>query len=136
MLAAGRDKGIGFLQGNVQRLLANDVLAGLRRLDAQFGVGAGRRADIHHLNGIVGEQFRHGAVGGDIVFIREANRKLRLHVADADQFRSGGVLDGLRVGAGNAPRADHAKANCLLCSHALPSLLLLTRVLRSRRGAL
>ena len=121
VIAACRDERVGLLKGYVQRLLANHVLAGLCDLDTQIGVGAGGRANVNHLHRIVGQELRHGTVGRDVMLPREAHGELRLHIGDADQLRTRGVLDRLRVGTGYAPGANHAKANVLLCRHLVPS---------------
>jgi len=59
-LADGRERGLGVLEVGGQRLLAEDVLAGLGGADDQLGVLVVGGGDVHQVNVLALEQLVHG----------------------------------------------------------------------------
>src|SRR5262249_22578146 len=93
------------------RLGADDVLAGARRLHAELRVQTAPGEDVHHVYVVTREQFsRVGALVADAEAHGKRARLRRLDIADGGQARVRDRLNRLAVGRRDPPRSDDAEA--------------------------
>ncbi len=107
---AGHDQGIGLFQVHVERLLADDVLARLRRLDAHLGVQPRRHGDVDHVHVGILEQFLDRGVSPAAVVLHCLLTTCSVDVTDGDQLRALRRLDRAAVVAAHT-QPHHRKAD-------------------------
>ena len=114
LLVAGVDDAVAALGGDLQRLLDDDVLAGLRGGDGRLQVGAARRGDDDDVH--VGPGQDGGQVGDNVArrgrVRRPASAALaRLRLTRATSASTGHLGQGAGVKAGDHAAADDGEAD-------------------------
>ena len=105
-----RDAGFDLGQRQIDRLFAEDRLAGLCRGDRQIGVAAGGRSDEHCLHRGIAERFGFGGLAR-AERLRERARGFGLGVDDVEQLRVAAAHEVLRVHAADASRAEQGEGD-------------------------
>src|SRR5262245_39216376 len=106
-LASGSDDGVGVLQGEAERLLADDVLTGARGVDADLCVKVVRYADRDHIEIVELEELVIiTEMAGNAELIGQRATSLRAGRGDGDDLRVGNI--GERLGM---EMTDEAGAN-------------------------